>query len=180
MQDIPLRESCVELIIDTMSYLEEKNRTRYSTEPVSSNTPLPNKSRNSGFESLADFEKKDLVSHSKMELEFKFEYLTTTTGLTDLILGLQTPYSYSPICLPPRIPHSQCLFSRLLVVRTRKVLPHQEPRHCWECASLGCANNSLAYHNASLYRHHHVLHEFHHTMHIYVRCWCCKQDLQRI
>jgi hypothetical protein len=70
-----LRQSCVKLIIYTMSYSEEKNRTAYSIQPVSSNAPFPNKSRNSGFESLADFEKKDLASHSKMELEFKFEPL---------------------------------------------------------------------------------------------------------
>lgn len=51
-----------------MSYLEEKDKTIYSSKPVSSNPVFPRRSRNSGFESLADFEKKDLVYKRRIRI----------------------------------------------------------------------------------------------------------------
>ena len=65
MQDIRVKQSFVKVAICTMSYLEEKNRVGYSANAAPQNSSFPNKSRNSGFDSLADFEKKDLVSYTK-------------------------------------------------------------------------------------------------------------------
>ena len=69
-----------------MSYIGEKNRTRFSSMPVSPNSTLFSKrARNTGFVSLADFEDKDLVSGAmeyliptrlglaKQTLEFRIE-----------------------------------------------------------------------------------------------------------
>lgn len=42
--------------------MEEKSQAGHSTTPISPSTFFPNKSRNSGFQSLVDYEKKDLVS----------------------------------------------------------------------------------------------------------------------
>jgi hypothetical protein len=45
-----------------MAYLEEKNGAADTTSPISQNEPLPVTSQTTGFASLADFEKKDMVS----------------------------------------------------------------------------------------------------------------------
>lgn len=64
-----LNSATLQLPILEMSYKAEKNRTRFSSTPVSpNNTRFSKRSRNSGFQSLADFEEKDIVSGATLSL----------------------------------------------------------------------------------------------------------------
>jgi len=106
---------------------EKYGNAKYSSSPVSPNEPMSAGSRTS-YASLAEFEKKDLVSQlllstSTTPLLF---FQSIKILLLMLYLDLQKAHSGPPIHHPIPFTHPQRNHHRHPLLRTRQILPHKE------------------------------------------------------
>ena len=122
-----------------MSYMEKNNGTRFSNKPISSDTTqFSERSQNSAYESLSEYETKDIVSETgfitdvvphqdsrQQIVATLMEGFCHIGGETNkFIPGLQASHPHPAIRLPPGITHSEYIHDRHRGLRDGKILPH--------------------------------------------------------
>lgn len=154
-----------------MAPWSKKSKGSVYATPVPGKEPLRTETRNSGFSSVADFEKKDLVNTD----------VASTQGsifLTNLI-GIQETHSDPPIRIPSHVLDPQRHHDGNPLLDSRKVLPHSQPFNRGKCAPMGNSRHRLANLYASCDLNRYFLHESHHAHLVLLRCRRCEQGQYR-
>jgi hypothetical protein len=134
-----------------MRYPQEKHNLVYAASPSTDSGPPSALSGNSGFASLADFEKKDLVSQCPPSIPRDFSSSAKSWSRRLLRYLLTIPPSDPKATHPySQIRHSISLTRpgyfryRCYVLRTHKILPYTKPRYSGQYPSVGDSGNALA------------------------------------